>query len=96
MDESIVKNGPIIITENGDIELTGSRRGPKKKEGVRHRIKVTLTFWEGEDDDLIDLLVPNRGRRVAIIYAALRGSTAHFDDVGKDEEFEDMFEDLVL
>lgn len=90
------KGGPILIMDDGEIELKGPpRRGPKPREGVRHRIKITLTFWEGEDDELIELLRDAKSRS-GIIYAALRGSNVMKPTGPVEEDFDDLFADLVL
>lgn len=48
-----------------------------QKQGIVHRLQVTLCLWEGEDDDLIAHLVhgdiPPRQRAQAVIAAMRQG-----------------------
>lgn len=87
---------PIIINEDG-IELKTKRaRGRPKKEGVQRRFNIALSLWEGEDDDLIDLLKEAKNR-AALTKAALRGSSVMtMETCEDDDDFDGMFDDLIL
>ena len=65
-------------------------RGRKKKPGVRHRYRVTLLLWEGEDDDLIAFLesLPER-KRAAGVKTALRNGGALAETLSADPEEDD-------
>lgn len=46
-----------------------------RKQGKVHRLQVTLCLWEGEDDDLIALLVhgdTQPGQRAQAVITAMR------------------------
>jgi hypothetical protein len=53
--------------------MLSQKRGRPRKQGHKKIIRVKLTLWGGEDDDLIELLSQPK-LRVFIIKAALRGS----------------------
>lgn len=88
---------PIIIKEDGSIKLKIKRkRGRPKKEGVRRRYNIPLSLWEGEDDDLIKLL-DGAKNRAALTKAALRGSSVMaMETCEDDDDFDDIFDDLIL
>ena len=75
---------------------TGAKRGPKKKEGVRHRYDIRLYLWEGEDDDLIAFLegIPSRQRPAGLKLALRSGGTLVDQQPNDESEEEDLDFDL--
>ena len=71
--------------------------GRKPKTGNRHRYRVTLLLWEGEDEDLIAFFesLPKR-KRAAGIKLALRsgGALADLHATDLDDEDDDLDFDL--
>lgn len=63
------------------------RRGRPKKEGKRYVFRLTLTLWEGEDDDLIaffEALQP--GQRAPALKQALRAGGITLQDAVEDDD----------
>lgn len=89
-------DGPIIIGDDS-VEVQGQRkRGPEPKKGLR-RYVITQRYYEGEDDDLIELMEKHKGDRSALVTAALRGSNVMIEDAAPDDDgVGDLFDDLVI
>ncbi len=81
---------------NQQVVRTGAKRGPKKKEGVRHRYDIRLYLGEGEDDDLIAFLegLPSRQRPAGLKLALRSGGVLADMQPDAESEEEDLDFDL--
>jgi hypothetical protein len=77
--------------------MLSPKRGRPRKQGDKKIIRVKLTLWVGEDDDLIELLSQPE-LRVSIVKAALRGSNIQAlkaQTTASDEKILSAFDALV-
>lgn len=73
-------------------------RGRPRKPGKRHRVRITLTLWEGEDDDLLDFFrsLPERKRATAVKQALRHGTGLLPQIVEEDDDLEEAVEIFLL